>query len=469
MAYKKKNLFDLGIVDIENKQILQNEVSLGRWIVDAITLLLSLGESCKLKERIPIKQMGFSYIPDIYLEKGCDALNLKGKTILEIKNKLLSQTEIKQSEIYSNLISDGLLDNILVIYITPDKYGLKECSRLPKVEFVPAEEFINQAKIAIRKGLGEINKTLRKGKKHERREWTKVREARLANAVNDMSRYDCALFLGAGVSASAGILNWNNLLKSLLSGGNIINSDDFDDVYRELDFSNLLAARYIQKSLNVDNKEFVNRVRNLLYPDAKEVMVSDLISSICEIIKNKKNVESVITYNYDTLIEEKLNDMGKRSFAIYRNNLGESKSFPVYHVHGIIFREHGNGDNDEIILSEDDYHRVYSEVFDWSNVEQLHALTRCTCYFIGLSMKDPNLRRLLEIASKDRSKAVRHYVFLERKSFSEDVEKEEKDFQTREDMFADLGLNVIWYEGNNNHKELPELLKMFVNDNNGNM
>ena len=29
-------------------------------------------------------------------------------------------------------------------------------------------------------------------------------------------------------------------------------------------------------------------------------------------------------------------------------------------------------------------------------------------------------------------------------------------------MLADLGLNVIWYRGKDNHKELPELLKRFV-------
>ena len=74
-------------------------------------------------------------------------------------------------------------------------------------------------------------------------------------------------------------------------------------------------------------------------------------------------------------------------------------------------------------------------------------------------MKDPNLRRLLEIAQRNSGKAVRHYVFLERKSVHKEFEKAETDFQTREDLLADLGLNVIWYKGNDNHRELPMLLK----------
>ena len=126
-----------------------------------------------------------------------------------------------------------------------------------------------------------------------------------------------------------------------------------------------------------------------------------------------------------------------------------------------MFRKNESGQPEDIVLTEDDYHQVYSEVFDWSNVEQLHALTRCTCFFIGLSLNDPNLRRLLEIAQRGSSKSVRHYVFLERKSEYEIIEKAEKDFQIRENMLADLGLNVIWYKGNDEHKELPELLKLF--------
>ena len=50
---------------------------------------------------------------------------------------------------------------------------------------------------------------------------------------------------------------------------------------------------------------------------------------------------------------------------------------------------------------------------------------------------------------------------MERKSAYDELEKAEKDFQTREDMFADLGLNVIWYKGNDEHKELPMLLQRF--------
>ena len=113
----------------------------------------------------------------------------------------------------------------------------------------------------------------------------------------------------------------------------------------------------------------------------------------------------------------------------------------MYHVHGIVFPKRENSSVEDIVLSENDYHRVYSEVFDWSNVEQLHALSRCTCFFIGLSLNDPNLRRLLEIAQRDSSKSVRHYVFLERKSAFD--ENRPFDLWTQDNVWIGL-FDVQW-------------------------
>jgi len=465
MGYeRKKTLFDLSIVDVDNGQIVQNEISLGRWIVDAITLLLSLGESYNLAEEIPIKQLGITYIPTLYLSKGCDALDLKGSTIIEIRNNLLYNTEIQQSEIYRLLVDDGIVDNLLIVYINSNQFSLKDDIILGRVKFIDAITFVTRAKEAINAGRGGVNAALRGEKEKPNNTWQEIRKDRLKKAINDFNRYDSVIFAGAGVSASANIPDWQTLLRSLLANGTIISSTDFDCVFKSMDSSNLLTARYIEKALNADKKCIVERIRQLLYPN-DVIPVSCLITTICELIIRQKNLRSVITYNYDTLIEDCLREKGKSCFSVYKNSRDESNSFPVYHVHGIVFRKNDDGLPEDIVLTENDYHRVYSEVFDWSNVEQLHALTRCTCFFIGLSLNDPNLRRLLEIAQRDSGRSVRHYAFLERKSAYDEIEKAEKDFQTREDMLADLGLNVIWYKGDDNHKELPELLKRFLKEN----
>ena len=462
MGYNRKNvLFDLSIVDVDNKQITQNEISLGRWIVDALTLLLSLGESYNLAKEIPIQQLGYSFIPNIYLPEGCEALDLKGSTIIEIRNNLLYDTEIRQSEIYRLLTNNDIVDNLLIVFIKSDLHPFQGENIFGRIRLIDASAFVTQAKDAINAGKGGVNAAIRGEKEKPNNTWQKIRKDRLKKAINDLNRYDSVLFTGAGVSASAKIPDWQSLLRNLLKDNPTITPNDFDTLFKTMDYSNLVTARYIEKSINANKETLIKRIRELLYPNGN-IGESDLIKTICNLIINQKNLRSVITYNYDTLLEDCIKKTGKHCFSVYKNNRDESNSFPVYHVHGIVFPERENSSVEDIVLTEDDYHRVYSEVFDWSNVEQLHALTRCTCLFIGLSMNDPNLRRLLEVAQRDSGKSVRHYVFLERKSAYNDKNKIEKDYQTREDMLADLGLSVIWYNGNDNHKELPELLAQFV-------
>lgn len=457
MAYIRESFFDPGIVNVDNNEILENELSLGRWIADALLLLLSLGESTTFQKRIEIKGLGLHYIPDIYLENGCKAIQWVGKTMIDIKNNLLYDTEIRQSEIYKYIVDNQLIDKLIVVYIHSNDSLLTNQSLAGRITLMKAEELIHLLKTAIKEGKGGVNKELRKARK---RTWLQTRKSRMLNAINDFQQNNCVLFLGAGISASANVPNWYNLLKGLLSSDESICNNDYDIIFKEMDSSNLMMARYIQKISNIDKASLVNKVRNILYSTAKQG--SELIESVCRMVIYQEKVRSIITYNYDTLIEDNLTRRGKRCFSVYKNNRDEGVSFPVYHVHGVVFHDNSNGVSENIVLSEEDYHKVYSEVFDWSNVEQLHALTRCTCFFIGLSMKDPNMRRLLEIAKRGSGTAVRHYVFLERKSLIKDKRKSEVDFQIRENILADLGLSVIWYKGDDGHKELPELLKQFT-------
>ena len=117
MAYIRKAFLDTNIGKIDNAEILENEISLGRWLFDALLLIMHSGESCNLQKQIDIGYDKFRLIPDIYLEKGCKSLNILGRTIIEIKKNLLIGTEIKQAEIYRKIKDSDAADKIVLLFI----------------------------------------------------------------------------------------------------------------------------------------------------------------------------------------------------------------------------------------------------------------------------------------------------------------------------------------------------------------
>lgn len=89
---------------------------------------------------------------------------------------------------------------------------------------------------------------------------------------------------------------------------------------------------------------------------------------------------------------------------------------------------------------------------------------------IGLSLTDPNLRRLLEIASKSIEEP-KHFAFMRRltsKKFMAGASGKplkisnavverflERHHATNEELMRELGVSVIWYE---EYGDIPEIL-----------
>ena len=89
---------------------------------------------------------------------------------------------------------------------------------------------------------------------------------------------------------------------------------------------------------------------------------------------------------------------------------------------------------------------------------------------VGLSLTDPNLRRLLEIAAKSTDRP-KHFAFMQRvdlEKFTKDDGKNvvrapistskrflDRHHSLNEAVMRELGVNVIWYDG---YDEIPKIL-----------
>jgi NAD-dependent SIR2 family protein deacetylase len=452
-------------------------------------------------------------IGDAVSDTGFD--NFKGKTVIEIKSSLgrLPTKMIVEQLVYRLSRKDELnnFEHLLIINIRPVPLGISE-------RIISEFKAVNPSINVVIWGPEEINKIVVKHKKQAAAivnnlfslrletavsktagDWEKEREERLKELSDSYERGQFAFFLGAGVSSSAGMPDWNTLLNSLFVSyvakefidQAAITENDIKQIVERLNNvdepSALMAARYLRKGFSKDRtelNEFIKIITENLYKlrDATKKIHSDLLVSISGLCMPKRtgaNVKSVVTYNFDDLLEKILSSKTIQHHSIYsENEYYHPNELPVYHVHGFL-PENTKGyeslDKSTLVFSEEGYHQIYSEPYHWSNLVQLNNLREYNCIMVGLSMTDPNLRRLLDISARNLDKP-RHFAFLQRmtkekfvytidpktgekkqainnvKSAEEFLDKHHK---LNEEIMKELGVSVIWFT---DFPEIPVLL-----------
>lgn len=351
---------------------------------------------------------GFDYPVDIYAPNGIPTLNVNGKTIIEVKHTL-TYSSLKNAE----FIFQTHRYNFLVVYfkktisVTDDK-----CEDGRLLKFIDYKSLHNRSKKESAESFYF----------DKQKKWKENRDNLIDEACKVVKHGNNVLFLGAGVSASANMPSWEKLLQSLMGEVSILKQDTLDafkhlntHIYEQCGDSNLIMARYLQIAIKSSgNKDtFASIIQKYLYSGEH---TSNLLKNIAKIIKEKK-VNEVITYNFDNILEQELESQGLKQSEDFTTIAKDAEvaghnTLPIYHVHGIIPE---NGPTDTVVFSEEQYHERYKDAYHWSNIEQLHAISRMHCFFVGLSMIDPNLRRLLDISRRiNETDKIGHYAFLKR-------------------------------------------------------
>ena len=165
------------------------------------------------------------------------------------------------------------------------------------------------------------------------------------------------------------------------------------------------------------------------------------------------------------MIEKSLKRNKLKSISIYtEEGEYEPSHLPIYHVHGYLPREVTLTEEHRrsVVLSEQAYHNQFFDPYMWTNLSILYHFRNKVCLFIGLSMSDPNLRRLLELASS-KSKTIKHYAIMISpwdKVIRENDSPKTKDFaDTMKSLehrsLQQLGVDIIWLE---RHEDIPDFL-----------
>ncbi len=264
------------------------------------------------------------------------------------------------------------------------------------------------------------------------------------------------LISGAGVSIGAGIPSWNSLLLRLLESMMVrisqdhsisLDNSDANEFQKRYRPSVLVVGKYLKSNLG---NEFLPQLRDTLY--SENPTTCDIIDAIVELARpqrDDKPLDSIITLNFDGMIEENLKKNSIRHKAISKEGTRNAPNeLPVYHVHGYLPRKGRIRKDAEIVFSEDAYHSQFIEPFSWSNLIQLNKLSQNTCLFVGLSLTDPNLRRLLDVTNrKNPSRLLSHYIIKKVPNSANNSDTvDELALLLEEQDAIELGLNVIWIQ-----------------------
>lgn len=431
--------------------------------------------------------------PDMILPDGIDDEN--GCIAVEIKS--LRQKQMSLKVIYDTIgrftFNRGEINNLLLIFVNELPSQIRERIKekeeqlnfklmiwdiddlvriFSKNEILFFDTYNNLDSILLRD-------TVQAGIKANNEDYLIKRKKYIEQLKSQYKKDNIVLFVGAGVSYDANIPTWDSLISELyvslidkqLKIHKIeINDDDKEkiknSVIKQNGNSPLIQTRFLKISFE---ENFNESVREILYKSVVETSgLLEEIGQLCIPNRGKLGIRAIINYNFDDLIERNLKRLRVKHQSIYAEPMHpDSDALGVYHVHGFLPQDKEDYDDLEntlLVFSEDGYHKLMLDPYNWANISQLNFMVNNTCLFIGVSMTDPNMRRLLEIATQKvyDSDLCQHYVIMRRFKINDSGKSESiKRFENvneslQENFFKSLGVNVIWV---NDYDEIPNLLK----------
>ena len=248
------------------------------------------------------------------------------------------------------------------------------------------------------------------------------------------------LVMGAGINVDYGAKSWSSLIDAL-------NNDFYKGDYKfasEIEHyvgKELFTSSMVMKTSGFDSYKSLNR-ELYEFETAKSFDDPDSTLYHCVNYIEKHSHTTVITYNYDTNLEYLLKKRGIRYTVVYDDNSFNDKgaSVDIYHVHGLLpydkYQE--SKYTDSLIFNESEYYYLYNNPYSWNIAKQLHDFKFNSCIFIGISLTDPDMKRLLELAS---NYLKFNFIFLKKeKGFSDTV------YRDLTSYFFTFDLIVIWID-----------------------
>ena len=232
-----------------------------------------------------------------------------------------------------------------------------------------------------------------------------LREAQLNNRL--------VLFVGAGASVDPGMPTWSRAIEQIAEKLPLIDSNKTYDSLKIPQFY------YNERG----KKEYTQLMRDIfLY--GKTLKTTILHKKLIEC-----QAETIITTNYDHLIEQASEENAEVRFVISKDS-----DLPYKNTSRELIKMHGDFENDNFVLKEDDYLN-YSYNFKLIETYIKSLLGSKVILFVGYSMNDPDVKQILTWAKDALKDDFQSAYLILTKCPKNDIER---------DYFRNLGINIIY-------------------------
>ena len=212
--------------------------------------------------------------------------------------------------------------------------------------------------------------------------------------AEELEKGKLVVFVGAGVSKNSGLPDWKELIK------------DYAE-YRGI-------KEFTSKEYLTIPEEVFERYGSLKYYEIAEKRFSGkyVPNSIHRILK-KMNLTYIITTNYDTLIEDEINNL---------QVVSKDEDLPYTSSNRMLIKMHGDFKNKNIVLKKSDYDN-YEKKFPLISTLIKGLFTTNTILFIGYSYNDVNVQQIMNWIKEILKEETRKAFLVE---FTEEEDKEEE-------------------------------------------
>lgn len=332
--------------------------------------------------------------------------------------------------------------------------------------------------------------------------------ARKRRLVNTYRKYpQIGIFLGAGATISSKVPSYPELALNLLQTASEHTNFDGDREWARnfiQDQRTRIANNrkiippedvvlYVRSHLGSDKKTLRELIQHEIYKNAavrktvkrdafEKNETLDAILTFCAArphtgittdpnllpMVNPK-IGGILTTNYDNLVESAfhtkfrqklLKPIGRPTTSEF--DIMDRQTISVYHMHGYVgFKKFVEDQEDkptpEIVIAEDDYFETFYDPMGFGNYIALSFFRRFPCLFIGASMEDKNIRRILfhlVSASKRQNQAHQRKFAI--------LKKDEELYDSLLDQnLLYYGVETIWID---RFSDIPEILReLYIN------